>query len=128
MAEEPSGRDVEQIGEDFLAFVQEEALRIDPDDLDALAFLAETYTRRGRFEKGLALDRRLAALRSDDPIVHYNLACSLSLTCHEEEALQALRRAVELGYDDFAHLEKDADLKNVRGHPGFEEVRRKLRS
>jgi tetratricopeptide (TPR) repeat protein len=128
MAAEPHGRDVEQIGEDFLIFVQEEALRLDPDDPEALAFLAGSYTRRGRYEEGLALDRRLASLRADDPVVHYNLACSLSLTCHEEEALEALRRAIELGYDDFAHLEKDADLENVREHPGFEEVRRRLQS
>ena len=36
--------------------------------------------RRSRFEDGLSVDRRLARLCPSDPLVHYNLACSFSLT------------------------------------------------
>jgi tetratricopeptide (TPR) repeat protein len=110
---------LERMGEEFLEFVHEEALRLDPEDQEALARLAESYSRSGRHEEGLALDRRLIALRPEDPVAHYNLACSLSRTYHEDEAVVELRRAVELGYADFDHMERDDDLENVRKHPGW---------
>ena len=48
--------------------------------VEALQLLGDDYTRRGRFEDGLSVDRRLARLCPSDPLVHYNLACSFSLT------------------------------------------------
>lgn len=121
---ESTDRRLEALGEDFLIFASEEALRLRPDDEEALGHLAAAYTRRDRLEEGLALDLRLARLRPDDALVHYNLACSLSLTRRLDEAILALRRAIELGYSDFAHLERDEDLANLRGHPGYEEILR----
>jgi tetratricopeptide (TPR) repeat protein len=122
---DPSDPRLEALGDEFQTFVHEEALRLRPDDVDALAWLASTYTRRGRLEDGLALDRRLVELRPEDPIVRYNLACSLSLTRRLDEAVERLRQAIALGYSDFEHLERDADLENLRGHPGFEEILRR---
>src|SRR5512145_2119003 len=50
----------------------------DPCNEDALMALGHMYTRCGDYEKGLAIDRRLARLRPEDPTVYYNLACSHS--------------------------------------------------
>jgi Flp pilus assembly protein TadD len=116
---EPRDPGLEEISENFLIFVHEEALGADPEDEEALAFLAQACTKRGRHEEGLALDRRLVALRPGDPVALYNLACSLSLTHRLDEAIETLRVAFDRGYEDLAHLERDPDLANVREHPGY---------
>ncbi|NUN92740.1 MAG: hypothetical protein HUU04_03045 [Verrucomicrobiae bacterium] len=90
-----------------------------PDDLDALRAIAEQYTEEGFYAEGLAADRALARRRPKDPLVLYNLACSLSLTGDQEGALATLRRAVELGYSDFRHLMKDRDLAALRATEAF---------
>ena len=92
----------------------EKLLRAYPDFVDALLPLGDAYTRRGLHEKGLQIDLRLTRLRGDDPLAWYNLACSYSLLERLDEALEALRRSVELGYGDLAHLQKDPDLVNLR--------------
>ena len=90
-----------------------------PNDARVLRILGELYARAGRFPNALAVDRRLIALLPDDPIVVYNLACSLAMNDAIESALGQLDRALELGYDDFSHLEIDPDLDGVRQLPQF---------
>jgi len=52
----------------------------DPRQVEALLILGDNYTRRGRYQEGLRIDERLHALRPEDCMVHYNLACSYPLT------------------------------------------------
>jgi len=85
-----------------------------PDFIDALIPLAEAYTKAGRYRKGLAIDKRLSKLKSDDAIVYYNLSCSYSLLNMIDEAYEALEKAVGLGYRDFEHMAVDIDLLNLR--------------
>ena len=96
-----------------LAFY-EKLLGAYPDFIDVLIPLGDAYTRRGLHDKGLEIDLRLTRLRAHDPLIWYNLACSYSLLARVDEALDALRRAVELGYADFEHLRRDPDLANLR--------------
>lgn len=96
------------------------------DFVDALIPLAEAYTRKGFYEKGLEIDRRLVKLLADDPIVHYNLACSLCLLGRKEDSLKALRKAVRLGYDDPEHMREDTDLKSLHKDAAFKRLLRKL--
>ncbi len=93
-----------------------------PDFVDVLLPLAEVYTQVGDYEKGLVLDKRLSELRPDDAIVHYNLACSFSLTGKIDEAIKALKKAVDLGYDDFDYMSVDQDLLNVRNNKLYKEM------
>jgi len=76
---------------------------------------------------GLKVDQRLATLRQDDPIVHYNLACSYSLVEQADDAFGALSRAMELGYADVEHVEKDGDLENVRSDARYQEILARMR-
>jgi len=82
--------------------------------VEALQLLGDDYTRRGRFKDGLQVDRRLARLCPEDPLVHYNLACSFSLTEEFRKAAHALRKALQSGYRDFEHLRRDSDLEPLR--------------
>jgi len=90
-----------------------------PDFTQALVSLGDAYTRRGFYEEGLDVDRRLVRLKPEDPIAHYNFACSLSLTGDVAQAKEELKKAVFFGYDDFAYILEDADMENLRGKEDF---------
>ena len=102
-------------------------VRRDPDYVDALQLLGDHYTQRGRFTEGLTVDERLARLEPSNPVVFYNLACSYSLTDQFDRAAQALAKAIGLGYEDFAWLIKDPDLKKFRQQPAYREILKKIR-
>jgi len=110
-----------EIGDVETAFL-EALVRKNPNFVDALIPLAEMYTRKGLHEKGLEIDKRLTQLRKEDPVVHYNLACSFALLKQTTEALAALARAISLGYSDFEHMQRDRDLKNLHDHPEFRKL------
>ncbi len=105
---------------DFEISFLEGVVRQKPNYVDALAPLAEAYTRKGWHEKGLEIDKRLACLCQDDPIVHYNLACSYALLGQAKKALTALKKSVRLGFRDFHHLKRDSDLKILHEDPQFQ--------
>ncbi len=110
---------LEVVSLDFEVAFYERARRRDPDSGPVLEALGHAYTQSGRLEDGLTVDRRLVELRPGDPIARYNLACSHALLGDKSEALDALERAIELGYDDREHLEKDSDLDSLRSEPRF---------
>jgi tetratricopeptide (TPR) repeat protein len=102
-------------------------VRRDPLYVDALQILGDHYTQRGRFTDGLQIDEKLAQLEPESPIVFYNLACSYALTQEFDRAVSALNRAIDLGYRDFTWLAKDPDLKNLREHAAYEEIKSRVR-
>jgi tetratricopeptide (TPR) repeat protein len=108
---------------DFEIAFYEGVLKRTPRYIEAIIPLAEAYTRKGFYEKGLEMDLRLTELCADDPVAYYNLACSYALLGKKQEALTTLQKAVALGYSDFAHLRKDADLKSLYGDPEFEKIK-----
>ena len=104
---------------DFEITFYERLLQEHPHFTDALIAVGEAYTRRGWYDKGLAVDLRLTQLKREDALAWYNLACSYSLLKRAGEALEALRLAIKFGYDDFAHLSQDPDLATLRRSPEF---------
>jgi len=106
----------------------ESVLRRYGRDVRALTQLGHLYTAEGRIDDGLAVDRRLARLCPDDPLVHYNLACSLSLKRLKPQAMRSLRKAVELGYDDPDFLYQDSDLACLHSLKSFRTLLDQLKS
>jgi len=106
----------------------EGVVRRAPGFVEALQILGDDYTRRGRFAEGLKLDEQLARLRPDDALVHYNLACSYSLTGQYAAAAAALQRALDLGYRDFKWLAKDPDLATFRKHQLYKKIRARIKA
>lgn len=104
-----------------LEFLQAVARRL-PDDVGILRALADLYTRTGAYADGLRADERLSRLCAEDPLVWYNLACSLALSGRTDDSLDALSRAVELGYDDYEWMKKDTDLAALHGDARFESI------
>lgn len=119
-------RALDHAGDEFMAVTlrRETDLR---DNLAALFELGAVLTRLRRFEEGLEIDRRLVMLEPLEPILRYNLACSLALLAKNGEALDELERAVELGYNDADHMVRDRDLRSVRAHTRFEKLVQRVR-
>ena len=103
-------------------------VRRDPEYVDALQLLGDHYTQRGLFQEGLKVDERLAQLEPMSSLVFYNLACSYSLTDQFDRAVLALDRALDLGYRDFTWLARDPDLKKLRKHPAYDDIKAKIRT
>ena len=93
-----------------------------PSHLEALSLAAGYYTELGYFADGLRVDRLLFNLRPDDPLILYNLACSLSLNGSFDAAFSALEKAVANGYSDYCHMQQDRDLLRLHNDPRFESI------
>jgi tetratricopeptide (TPR) repeat protein len=93
-----------------------------PDYVDVLRVMGNNLTLKGRFAQGLQIDKRLIQLRPNDPLAHYNLACSYALLKRPDQAIKTLRRAVELGYRDFRFMREDRDLDSIRHDPRFRQL------
>lgn len=97
----------------------EKLLTRTPNSVEVLRVLAELVSRKGQVGRAVELDRRLVGLMPDDFLARYNLACSLARAGRSDEAIDALSRAILLGYDDLDHMESDPDLESIRQHPDF---------
>ena len=106
---------------DFEIGFYENVLKGSPDFIEAMMALADLYTKKGLHREGLHLDERLSRLRPGNSVIFYNLACSYSLLNNSYAALNAVKKAIELGYDDFEHLYNDQDLANLLADPEFQQ-------
>ena len=104
---------------DFEIDFFERILNRDPYYVEILTNLGELFSRKRWHRRALLIDRRLSKLRPENALVMYNLACSLALTHRETEAFATLRRAIELGFDDYRLLVTDPDLASLRQTPEF---------
>jgi tetratricopeptide (TPR) repeat protein len=101
--------------------------RRDPHYVEVLQALGDSYTRRGRLQEGLEVDESLVRLRPENPLAHFNLACSYSLTGQLPRAAEALHRAIDLGYRDFNWMRRDPDLAALRKDPAYKSIRERVR-
>ncbi len=97
-------------------------LRRNRDYTEVIGLLGALYTRVGRIADGLKMDRKLVRLEPENPTAHYNLACSLALCKKRPAALQSLRKAVSLGYDDVDWMLQDPDLEILKTDPEFQHL------
>jgi tetratricopeptide (TPR) repeat protein len=79
---------------------------------------ADAY-RRGDFEAAAAILREAESEHPDVVGVVYNLACCEALSGRRDEALEHLRRAVELDPKIARHARSDSDLESIRDDPRF---------
>jgi tetratricopeptide (TPR) repeat protein len=77
------------------------------------------HFRSGEPERAYELLAAADSQHPGAPSVLYNLACAEALTGRTEEAVEHLRRAVEL-YEPFAEIARDdSDFDSIRYHPGY---------
>jgi hypothetical protein len=100
----------------------------DPGFVDALQLLSDDYILRGHFELGVNIDERLALLMPEDPQVHFNLACSYSLTGQARAAADALSAAIDHGYNDWKWIAREASLEHLRQAPAYQTLLAKIQA
>ncbi len=116
----------EKLLQDFEVELYRKALEIDPENIEVLVSLGDTFSKRKMFQDGLEIDKRLVRICPKEPTFYYNLACSHSLLGQIDFALEALEKAFELGYQNFDHLMKDPDLENLRKDYRFRQLLKNL--
>ena len=80
-----------------------------------------------KYEEAAASCRELIKLLPDHTASHYNLACALARLNKTDDALASLGKAVDAGYADPAHMQKDEDLEKLREDKRFAELLAKAR-
>ena len=100
----------------------QQAARYAPDPVLALNNLATVLVLQKEYGEAAETMNRLADLRPESPAVYYNLACVLALDNRKDDSVNALERAVGLGYNRWHHLKTDPDLKNIHDTAYFKSL------
>ncbi len=89
------------------------------------------YLQKGDYKKAILFFEITAKTSKVNPFSFYNLynlACTYSLDKQKKKALKSLKMAVEAGFKNRAHMEKDSDLLNIRNEKAFKEIMENLDS
>jgi len=100
----------------------QEAIRSDPHDASFHNNLGYAYSRQGRTEMALSEYQQALALYPDYAAALFNLACIYSQQGQLDRALDCLKKAMEKGFSDWAFIEREPELENIRRHPGYHEL------
>lgn len=88
----------------------------------AAAFLAQK-----NYDKAMDDLNKALSINPNHPVVHYNFAAIYSIQNQSARSLISLDKALELGFNDYAFLQQDPDLVNVRKSKEFREILKKHR-
>lgn len=100
----------------------ESAARMQPRDARVALALGWCYKRTDRLDRAIgALERALHA-RADEALLHYNLACYLSLAGNVPRALKELSTALAREGRLRGLLVDEADFDRLRGTPEFDRL------
>jgi tetratricopeptide (TPR) repeat protein len=83
------------------------------------AFFAEKHRAVGDYEAAAAEISRGLEQHPDDPGLLYDLGCAEALAGRPEDALEHVRRALELKPEFGDHAQKDPDLVSLRDRPDW---------
>jgi len=92
------------------------------EDARGRTLLATDYAQVGRVEDAAREASLAMALRANDAMVMYNVACVFGQLGKKAEALDALRKASEAGWKDATWARRDPDLAVLHGDPEFDKL------
>jgi serine/threonine protein kinase/Tfp pilus assembly protein PilF len=93
-----------------------------PEDARARVLLAGCYVEWGRVEDTLRELGMALTLRANEASILYNAACVYCKLQRKAEALDALRKAWDAGFQDSVWARRDPDLALLHGDPEFERL------
>jgi len=102
--------------------VLEAHLRKSPEDARGRTLLATDYAHVDRGDDAAREASLAMALRPNDAMVMYNVACVFGQLGKKDEALDALRKAKDAGENDATWARRDPDLALLHGDPEFEKL------
>ena len=87
------------------------------------------YYFLGNENKAMSImDSILKNSESDDKSVFYEATCLYSLMNKQKLALEYLDKTLKYGYRNFAHIDRDTDLDNIRNTTEFKELIKKYKA
>lgn len=95
--------------------------KVHSQHIKLLALMNEAH-RRGDYSTMDTVCYQGIKLQTDNNLWTYNLACALSLQENKEEAIEALKEAIRLGFHDLAYIRADSDLKNLHGMMEYQQI------
>jgi len=101
------------------AVAQDEPIRLSNAQLETEAY---ALAMQGDFAGALPLFQEMARRQPDSFVPQYNIASARARLGQADAALDALDRALELGFDDLAHLRHDPDLEPIRNTERFAHI------
>ena len=93
-----------------------------PEDARARVLLANGYAHQARYEDAKREADMAVALRPDDTMILYNIACVFCLMNNPRDAMTALKKACDVGYSATAWARQDPDLAILHGDAEFESL------
>ncbi len=99
-----------------------QAIEIDSNYAQAYHNRGAAKARLKDYTGAMADYTQAIALNPNYALAYYNLCCTYSLKGETAEAIKHLRRALELGYDNFNNIAKDTDLDNLRQLKAFQDL------
>jgi len=93
-----------------------------PDDIHVWLALGWCYKRTGQLAKAIESIERAIHVDSSEAILHYNLACYMSLARKRTLALKHLARALELDSNYRDMIAAESDFDPLRHDPEFKQL------
>ncbi len=100
----------------------DEAIRLDPKSVVAFYNRGDAWKQKKEYDKAVKDLDEVIRLNPKFLSAHYNKACCLALQGKADPALDALEKALEIGYPNFGHIKTDADLNSIRKNERFVEL------
>lgn len=99
----------------------------DPEDPQAWFMLGFSVHYQGRYDEARELFLKSEELGSNKGLVHYNLACGYAQQGNDSKALEELRIAMQVGFNQPEWASEDPDLKSIRTNEKFQEIVQQMR-
>lgn len=103
--------------------------KITLQELRAAAALAAIYMEQGvkdleskNYQKAQENFLRVLKLQPENTVAYYNMACVYAQWKKLDKAFFYLEKAIRKGFLDLDHMEKDADLDNLRDDPRYKQL------
>ncbi|HET6401911.1 MAG TPA: TIR domain-containing protein [Candidatus Kapabacteria bacterium] len=93
-----------------------------PEDTHARIFYAIALAGAGRTAEAKQEATIVLEASFDDSNSLYNVACCLAQLHDSAAAVDALRKAIAVGYANYDWIKRDSDLDPIRNHPGYIEL------
>ncbi len=98
------------------------AASLKPSDTRVALALGWCYKRTNRLAQAIDSLQRALRTHTDEPLLHYNLACYWSLAGNSAKALDALSTALDLDPDLRSLIVEETDFDHLRGNPEFDRL------
>ena len=102
------------------------ALHHNKDFEESYINISTAYLKLKQFTLALKYLNILKFINPRNPFLHYNLACYYSLLGKTSMGMEALKKAIQNGFNDKNALKSDPDIQKLRQSNQFRELQKSL--